>query len=155
MADRRRSYVIVTSLSGTGRPWRPARHQRRRGRHRLGTPGTTPRYPAGPPRQGQPGRRARPRRAARPADLAGVSGLAGMSGLAGRWGCGAHGRVVSGDPPAGPWRRRGRPRHGTPTPARLTRATRCGGLVLLLGTLAASGWFTFSGAAAFAQMIQP
>lgn len=66
----RRSYVIITGGS------EPVRGPR--GRHRLGAPGTAPRYPAGPPPR-QPGsrppggrrpHRARHRRTPRPAVFA-------------------------------------------------------------------------------------
>jgi hypothetical protein len=103
----RRSYVIITGGPAPGRApgrvvgWSP-------GRHRVGAPGTAPRYPAGPPR-----------------------------------------------PAAGRRRHRsGRPRH-----RRTTRPSaflvRYASLVVLLGTVAVSGWFAAAGATAFAQMVQP
>lgn len=102
MASSRRAYVIVAGAGGEPGTATTATWHRRGGRHRLGTPGTTPRHPAGPP-----GRRClrRPRH-----------------------------------------RRTGRPS---------VSAARYTSLVILLGAVAASGWFTAAGATAFAQMIQP
>lgn len=92
-----RAYVIIASEPAGRFPGRP-----RAGRHRLGAPGTAPRYPAGPP--------ARPRA------------------------------------------QRARHRRTDAAPVSAVRYTT---LVVLLGTLAVSGWFAASGASAVAQMIQP
>jgi hypothetical protein len=76
------SYVIVASEPGDRRRL-PAFGA---GRHRLGVPGTAPRYPSGPPRQAGR-RRARHRRTERPsvfavryATLLVLLGMIGVSG---------------------------------------------------------------------------
>lgn len=61
-------------------------------------------------------------------------------------------RRPTGGPHRRPFRCRGRHRH---VEKRSVLAARYGTLVVMLGTVAVSGWFTATGAAAFAQMVQP
>lgn len=120
----RGSYVIVNGLPD-------GRRRLHRGRHRLGTPGTAPRYPSGPPRPpGAPGQSGPPG----PPDQSGPPRPPVAAGQSG--------------PPAR------RARHRRPA-ASSVLAVRSAGLVVLLGTVAVSGWFAAAGATAFAQMIQP
>lgn len=92
-------------------------------------------------REARPGRYDRGLRSATPA---GGRHRPGVPGTAARY-------------PAGPPRFPGprRPRHRRPADRRSGFAVRYASLVVLLGAVAVSGWFTAAGAAAFAQMVHP